>query len=222
MEKQIYKLGQCIMKYKTPPHIMDKLNKIYNNRKKYKLTSAASFLVGKIKNEYTLYNNQLADASKCNHLDDEVFNWFMQHFKDYVDSLTNKNPSSYVSSGPVALKLSSMWINEMKAGEYNPVHHHFSARSIVGLSSVMFLKIPKNYGKEISGTGYPTNGRLEFIGNTNGQFVFPNFTPKVEVGDFFIFPYDLQHVVYPFRKSKEFRRTLSANVDVFKHIGTNE
>jgi hypothetical protein len=52
--------------------------------------------------------------------------------------------------------------------------------------------------------------------------VFPNFTPKVEVGDFFIFPYDLQHVVYPFRKSKEFRRTLSANVDVFKHIGTNE
>ncbi len=86
----------------------------------------------------------------------------------------------------------------------------------------MFLKIPKNYGKEISGTGYPTNGRLEFIGNTNGQFVFPNFTPTVEVGDFFIFPYDLQHVVYPFRKSKEFRRTLSANVDVFKHIGTNE
>ena len=66
----------------------------------------------------------------------------MQHFKDYVDTHVNKYPNSYVSLGRVALKLSSVWINEMKAGEYNPVHHHFSARSIIGLSSVMFLKFP--------------------------------------------------------------------------------
>jgi hypothetical protein len=222
MDKQIYKLGQSVIRYVTPPHIMDKLNKIYNKRKKNKLKSAAPFLVGKIKNEYTLYNDQLEDESTCNHLDHEVLNWFMQHFKDYVDTLTHKYPNAYVSSGRVALKLSSMWINEMKAGEYNPVHHHFSARSIVGLSSVMFLKIPKNYGKEIASKQYPTNGRLEFIGNTNGQFVFPNFIPEVKEGDFFIFPYDLQHVVYPFKDSKEARRTLSANVDVFKHIENNE
>ena len=51
MDKQIYKLGQSVIRYVTPPHIMDKLNKIYNKRKKNK--SAAPFLVGKIKNVYT-------------------------------------------------------------------------------------------------------------------------------------------------------------------------
>ena len=58
MDKQIYKLGQSIMKYDTPQPIMDKLNKIYDNKKKNKLKSAASFLAGKIKNEYILYNDQ--------------------------------------------------------------------------------------------------------------------------------------------------------------------
>jgi len=58
LPKQIYKLGQSIMKYDTPQHIMDKLNKIYDNKKKNKLKSAGSFLAGKIKNEYILYNDQ--------------------------------------------------------------------------------------------------------------------------------------------------------------------
>ena len=193
------------MKYETPPYIMDKLNKIYDNKKKNKLKSAGSFLAGKIKNEYILYNDQPnAPQGKCNHLDQEIFDWFMQRFKDYVDTL---------ESWDLALRLSSMWVNDMKAGEYNPVHHHSSNRSLIGLSSVMFLKIPKTYGKEISFPEKPTNGRLEFLGNANGQFLLPNFTPKAAVGDLFVFPYDLQHVVYPFVGSKEYRRTLSANVD---------
>ena len=205
MDKQIYKLGQSIMKYDTPQPIMDKLNKIYDNKKKNKLKSAASFLAGKIKNEYILYNDQPnAPQEKRNHLDQELFDWFMQRFKDYVDTL---------GAWDIAIQLSSMWINDMKAGEYNPVHLHSSSRSLIGLSSVMILKLPKKYGKEISFPGLPTNGRLEFVGNAAGQFLRPNFTPKAVVGDFFIFPYDLQHTVYPFRNSKESRRTLSANVD---------
>jgi len=35
----------------------------------------------------------------------------------------------------------------------------------------------------------------------------------VEVGDFFIFPYDMRHCVYPFN-GPETRRTLAANCDV--------
>ena len=46
MDKQIYKIGQSIMKYDTPQPILDKLNKIYDNKKKNKLKSAASFLAG--------------------------------------------------------------------------------------------------------------------------------------------------------------------------------
>jgi len=211
LPKQIYRLGQSIMKYDTPQHIMDKLNKIYDNKKKNKLKSAGSFLAGKIKNEYILYNDQpSAPQAKCNHLDQEIFDWFMQRFKDYVDTL---------GAWDLALQLSSMWVNDMRAGEYNPVHLHSSNRSLVGLSSVMILKLPKNYGKEISNPELPTNGKLEFLGNANGQFLLPNFTPKAVVGDFFVFPYDLQHTVYPFKDSKESRRTLSANVDTVLYSG---
>jgi hypothetical protein len=214
MDKQIYKLGQSIMKYKTSQHIMDKINNLYDNRKKNKLTIAGSFLVGKIKNEYILYNDQPSLPHKpCNHLNQEIFDWFMERFKDYVDTL---NVVFSDGASKLSLSLSSMWVNDMKAGEYNPVHHHSSNRSLIGLSSVMILKLPKKYGKESSNPEYPTNGKLEFLGNTTGQFLYPNFTPQVAVGDFFIFPYDLQHVVYPFKGSKESRRTLSANVDVFK------
>ena len=137
----------------------------------------------------------------------------MQRFKDYMDTL---------ATWDVALQLSSMWINDMKSNEYNPVHHHSSDRSLIGLSSIMILKLPKKYGKEISNPEYPTNGKVEFLGNANGHFLLPNYMPTVKVGDFFVFPYDLQHVVYPFRESKDSRRTLSANVDVFKHIENNE
>jgi aromatic ring-opening dioxygenase catalytic subunit (LigB family) len=32
--------------------------------------------------------------------------------------------------------------------------------------------------------------------------------------DFYIFPYDMRHVVYPFNGTDEVRRTLAANMDV--------
>ena len=38
----------------------------------------------------------------------------------------------------------------MRAGEYNPMHFHRSAKSDVGLSSVLVLKRPETYGKEYS------------------------------------------------------------------------
>ena len=36
----------------------------------------------------------------------------------------------------------------------------------------------------------------------------------MRVGDFYIFPYDMRHCVYPFNRTKEKRRTLVCNVDV--------
>ena len=103
----------------------------------------------------------------------------------------------------------------MYANEYNPVHTHSSKFSQIGLSSVMMLKLPSNYGKEYSRPDNPLNGRLQFISNGGGQFAFTDLRPEVSVGDFFIFPYDMRHCVYPFNTTDEHRRTLAANVDVF-------
>ena len=41
-----------------------------------------------------------------------------------------------------------------------------------------------------------------------------DYTPKVQEGDFYIFPYDMRHCVYPFNGTKEKRRTLVCNCDV--------
>jgi len=111
------------------------------------------------------------------------------------------------------MKINSIWVNEMKANEYNPVHIH-QGMLYTGLSSVMILKLPKDYGKEYSAEEKPMNGRLQIIGASAGQFAKTDYSPNMQVGDFYIFPYDMRHCVYPFNRTKEKRRTLVCNVDV--------
>jgi hypothetical protein len=102
----------------------------------------------------------------------------------------------------------------MKAGDYNPVHIH-QGKLFTGLSSVMFLKLPKDYGPEIARPDLPMNGQLQILGSAGGgQFAHTDYAPQVKIGDFYIFPYDMRHVVYPFTNKKAKRRTLSCNVDV--------
>ena len=208
MKKEIFSLGQYVVKYKTPQALMDEFNKTFDNRKKLQLQSANRMLIGKIKNEFTLYDSHHdSEHTRCNHLSRESYKWFMDVFKDYLDTF---------SPYKVGINLSFVWVNEMKSGEYNPVHYHSSKISIMGLSSVMILKLPKNRGKEYSpGTpGSPrTNGALELIGNNMGQFSKISMVPDLAVGDMYIFPYDLRHTVYPFNSPNEKRRTLAANAD---------
>ena len=101
----------------------------------------------------------------------------------------------------------------MKANEYNPIHIHQGAL-YTGLSSVMILKLPKNTGVEYSAPGKPMNGSLQIIGNSAGQFCNSDYGPIMKERNFYIFPYDMRHVVYPFTNKKAKRRTLVCNVDV--------
>jgi hypothetical protein len=101
----------------------------------------------------------------------------------------------------------------MKANEYNPVHVH-QGSIFTGLSSVMILKLPKNYGLEYSALDKPQNGKLQLLGSSSGQFANVDYQPDLKERDFFIFPYDMRHTVYPFNSTDEVRRTLAANCDV--------
>ena len=207
MTRKVHVLGQAIIKYDTPQHILDEVNKIYDERKARELPATNKFLAGKIKNEFTLYHNEMNDASKnFNNFSSNSLNWFQNQFEDYLRIAEKLS---------VTIRLSSIWVNEMYANEYNPVHTHSSRFSQIGLSSVMILKIPSDYGEEYSRPDNPLNGQLQFVGRSGGQFAFTDFRPEVKVGDFYVFPYDMRHTVYPFNTTKEHRRTLAANVDVF-------
>jgi hypothetical protein len=110
------------------------------------------------------------------------------------------------------LHFNSVWVNQMFEHEYNPVHVH-QGTLYTGLSSVMVLKLPESFGVEYSAAAAPQNGRLQILGSASGQFAHVDYQPEIKERDFYIFPYDMRHCVYPFN-GPGWRRTLAANMDV--------
>ena len=197
-------LGQSVLRYQVPLDVYNIINHIYET-KFQQLAPANKQLVGKIQNEHSLFfngedNNKM---HKHNHLPDNVLNWFESKFIHYLNWNKIKE---------YKLHLNSIWVNQMKEHEYNPVHVH-QGSLFTGLSSVMILKLPQQTGIEYSASDKPMNGQLQILGNSSGQFANVDYGPKLQERDFYIFPYDIRHTVYPFN-GPGIRRTLAANMDV--------
>ena len=148
------------------------------------------------------WNPQLAGKIKKEKLlnpilNDDIKGTFMMCFQEYMKR-----------SGSVLVN----------THQYNPAHFHSSKNSLVGLSSVLFLKVPDTYGEEYTNNHEPANGHLEFIGGNQHSLSMTQMRISPKVGDFFIFPYTLVHAVYPFRQTEEMRRTLSYNCDILPKV----
>ena len=197
-------LGQSILKYQVPFDIYVAINQIYEFKFK-ELKAANQQLVGKIKNEHSLFydGDDQVKMQTHNLLPLTILKWFEECYRHYLDFNKIK---------PYKIHLNSIWVNEMKEHEYNPVHVHQGNLS-TGLSSVMILKLPQSFGVEYSSSENPQNGRLQILGSTSGQFAKIDYQPEVAPKDFYIFPYDMRHCVYPFN-GPGLRRTLAANCDV--------
>jgi hypothetical protein len=198
-------LGQTVLKYEVPFDIFNTINKIYENNFK-DMPDAHKQLVGKIGKENSLFfggapNNKMHPH---NLLPPYVFRWFESVFKHYL---------AFNKIEEYKFTMQSIWVNEMKAGEYNPIHIH-QGSIYTGLSSVMILKLPKDMGPEYARPDTPINGKLQIIGSANGQFVKSDFSPVLKERNFYIFPYDMRHCVYPHTNPNAVRRTLAANMDV--------
>ena len=200
-------LGQTIIKSGTPENVLHELNSVYET-KINNLPSSNYRLVGKIRKEHSIFYDY--PKKSHNELSKTTIEWFKFQFRNYLLMTKAKT---------LNIRLSSIWINEMCEHEYNPLHTHNSNKSSIGLTSVMALKLPSSYGEEYSRKNIPHNGKLHFVGNDSGQFATRDYSPELKIGDFFVFPYDLRHQVYPMNQSKEVRRTLSANCDVFFERG---
>jgi hypothetical protein len=202
--KPIY-LGQCIIRYQVPLDIFTSINNIYEQNYN-SLAPANDQLVGKIENEHSLFYHGKDQSKMKNHnfLPKNITDYFIQVFKHYLTCTSIKDYDTH---------LNSIWVNEMKQHEYNPAHIH-RGMLFTGLSSVMILKLPSTYGKEYSKDVIPQNGRLQILGAANGQFAKIDYQPPMDLRDFYVFPYDMRHCVYPFNGTDETRRTLAANCDV--------
>ena len=198
-------LGQTILKYQVPLDIFNVLNGIYETNFA-NLPDAHKQLVGKIRKENSLFFDGVDNNKMHRHnlLPPYVLKWFESRFKHYLD---------FNKIHPYELHMNSIWINEMKAGEYNPIHIH-QGTIYTGLSSVMILHLPKDMGPEYARPDQPMNGKLQILGAANGQFVKSDYGPMTVERDFYIFPYDMRHCVYPHTNPNAIRRTLAANMDV--------
>jgi|TARA_R110000824_G_scaffold234992_1_gene423693 hypothetical protein len=102
------------------------------------------------------------------------------------------------------LEIIGCWINDMKAGEYNPPHTHHNG---TGWSTVLFLEVPE-FIDDAKDPHKFHDGALCFImGRDSTYFAVP------KVGDFYIFHARHQHCVMPFktRDPKRTRRSMSFN-----------
>ena len=109
-------LGQSVLKFEVPLDIFTTINQIYEKNFN-KLHRANKQLVGKIENEHSLYYDGVESdkMTKHNTLPKNVIEWFYNVYRFYLKA--NKVES-------YQLKVTSIWVNEMKDNEYNPIHVH--------------------------------------------------------------------------------------------------
>jgi len=199
---EVIHLGQHFCKEKVSLGLIEKLNKLIDEDSN--LIDMSGQLSGKIKKEYNVVEI-LKQADTENELPNIV-------------SCAN---DTYPKDGAFEwdVKFHSGWGNDQREGEYQIVHKH-SGQSIIGYSTILFLKVP-DFGPEYTETAIPTNGRTVLLGKDGGSLNLKNWIINPKVGDMYVFPYDMEHIVYPFR-GDGMRRSISMNFDlIYKKIDYN-
>jgi len=105
-------------------------------------------------------------------------------------------------------KLLSLWINYMKAGDFNPPHSHGG-----DLSFVAFPDVPEELAEECAafkGTMRGPGG-LSWIYGDGDHTCISVVHQLPKTGDLYIFPACLKHYVFPF-KSPVTRVSVSGNI----------
>jgi uncharacterized protein (TIGR02466 family) len=133
---------------------------------------------------------------------------FQQYFTPYFRQLTDINSTHFYGISPFKeVWLSSLWINFMKKGEYNPPHNHDGA-----FSFVLYLQVPEELNHEDKnfkgrGTG---PGCVTFMYGEDQPGLKTAHAVKPVTNELWIFPATLKHTVPPFKSDVE-RISVSGN-----------
>ena len=187
--------GPKIAIIKIPKNIIIKINqevdKILGDKKKLKKSDYSKKLVGQVKQEIKLDNKFVKN---------NILKFITINIKKYIKIGTNRNVKK--------ISLKSLWVVRQFKNEYNPIHFHSG-----NISGVGYLKIPKNINK--SRKRLKTNGTIDFINGTKSFLSNSLFNHNPKVGDMILFPNNLMHTAYPFKREGE-RRSFSFNIDIDK------
>ena len=193
--KVLSPFGPKIAIIKIPKNIVNKINqevdKILGDKKKLKKSDYSKKLVGQVKQEIKLDNKFVKK---------NLLKFITINIKKYIKIGTNRNVKK--------ISLKSLWVVRQFKNEYNPIHFHSG-----NISGVGYLKIPKNINK--SRKRLKTNGTIDFIHGSKSFLSNSLFNHNPKVGDMILFPNNLMHTAYPFKREGE-RRSFSFNIDIDK------
>ena len=155
-------------------------------------------LAGHLAREYTL------SEQNQTYLNDLVITHVNMYIKQYENYFDNKD-----------VKLDIGWVNFQKKTEFNPMHNHSGICSFV-----IWIKIPYKIQDEFNNnfvkySNKPVAGCFAFMYNTTNG----NTTSHIIEADqehentLLIFPSNLNHCVYPFFTSDEYRISVAGNFE---------
>ena len=207
MEKidiQLIKIfGPSILKVRIPETILNNLNiyidKIIADKEKSKELDIGERLVGDVTQEFELEQKIMQETGWGQFLSNCVSKW--------IEIETNSKITKF--------QILKSWVVRQYENEYNPTHWHSGHISGAG-----FLKVPTNLGKnkqdkkQISYKG----GALQLMHGSRMFLSHSTYNIVPKVGDFYFFPNYLMHHVYPFKNTKEERRSISFNAKIDDNI----
>ena len=195
--------GPSILKVSIPKLIIDNLNnyidKIVLDEKKSKELDIGDRLVGDVTQEFELEQKIMQESGWGQFLSNCVSKWIELETKNKIKKF----------------QILKSWVVRQYENEYNPTHWHSGHISGAG-----FLKVPSDLGKnkqdkkQISYKG----GVLQLVHGSRMFLSHSTYNIIPKVGDFYFFPNYLMHHVYPFKNTKEERRSISFNAKIDDNI----
>ena len=201
--KIIKRFGPSILKVKIPKKVLNKINNyienISKNKKKISKLNYGEKLVGDVTQEFKLEKKFMINSGWEKFLKDATTRW--------IKAETEMNIKRF--------KILNSWVVRQFENEYNPTHWHSGHISGAG-----FLKVPRNLGKHVQRKKFKEyrGGSLQLIHGSRMFLSHSTLNIKPVVGDFYIFPNYLMHSVFPFKNTKEERRSISFNALIDQKI----
>lgn len=187
--------GPLVCRYNTPIELGKKLTALGRKRKD---NDYRAELAGHLDHEYGF-----------THDDRNAFvTWYGKYFNSYAEAYRERFGEDYGG-----LELTSLWINFMQAGDFNPPHMHTQH-----VSFVLYTSDTSELDKEVEefkGSG-PPPGAIIFTYGENSYSYSPEWNVRnhyrsPKAGDLYIFPALLKHWVAPYKTNFE-RVSVSGNL----------
>ena len=202
-EIKVFKpFGPSIVKVVIPENLLSILNNYIDetimDEKKIKKLDHGFKLAGNVQQEFQLEEEFVKSSGLLNFLFIAVQKW--------IELVEKKKITNF--------NLLSSWIVRQFENEYNPIHTHGGHISGVG-----YLKLPTNFGETFQDNKKNNfNGKLSLVHGSQMFSCKSTFTITPKVGDFYFFPNYLMHIVYPFYRKDEERRSISFNALIDENI----